>query len=104
MARSRDTGAAGGGTGDWDADNLANWWDGASDLKWPVAGGIADDSVFANTAGSVTNAAGGVIASNLTFATTGYEISGGTLAALTRAGGECSLVRDGREFSQTDLC
>ena len=68
-----------GGAGTWDVNSTANWWDGASNVKWPAAGGTNDDAVFANTAGTVLLAAGGVTANDLTFSSTGYLIQGNTL-------------------------
>ncbi len=66
-----------GGTGTWDANTTANWWNGAGDVVWPSAGGLDDDAVFADTAGTVTIAA--VNANDLTFNTSGYLLQGGTL-------------------------
>ncbi len=67
-----------GGSGTWDANNNLNWWNGTTNVTWPAPGGL-DDAVFANTAGTVTLATGGVTANNLTFKTTGYSITGQTL-------------------------
>ncbi|MCX6875910.1 MAG: autotransporter-associated beta strand repeat-containing protein, partial [Verrucomicrobia bacterium] len=68
-----------GGAGTWDGNSTANWWDGASNVKWPAAGGTDNDAVFANTAGTVALAAGGVTANDLSFSTTGYLIQSNTL-------------------------
>ena len=68
-----------GGAGTWDVNTTANWWDGASNVVWPALGGTDDDAVFANTAGTVSLAAGGVTANDLTFSSTGYLIQSNTL-------------------------
>lgn len=68
-----------GGSGTWDTNTTANWWDGALNVVWPALGGNDDDAIFADTAGTVTIAAGGVTADDLTFNTSGYILSGGTL-------------------------
>ncbi|MEO5716092.1 MAG: autotransporter-associated beta strand repeat-containing protein [Luteolibacter sp.] len=70
-------GVADGGTGTWNANSTANWWNGASDVVWPNTG-TDNDAVFANTAGTVT-ISGGVTANDLTFSTTGYTLAGSTL-------------------------
>ncbi|MFO1532069.1 MAG: autotransporter-associated beta strand repeat-containing protein, partial [Kiritimatiellia bacterium] len=66
-----------GGTGTWDTNTTANWWDGAANVNWPALGGTDDDAVFGNTAGTVT-INGGVTANSLTFNTTGYTLTGAT--------------------------
>ena len=48
-------------------------------MVWSAAGGTNDDAVFANTAGTVTLAAGGITANDLTFSSTGYLIQSNTL-------------------------
>ncbi|GEM_PF-964831 len=67
-----------GGPGSWDA-SAANWFIGSADTAW-VATNIAN---FAGSAGTVTLNAN-VAASGLTFATPGYDLSGG--ATLTLSG------------------
>jgi|GEM_PF-5684855 len=67
-----------GGTGTWDVNTSLNWWNGAN-VVWPALGGLDDDALFANTAGTVSLAAGGVTANDLTFNTTGYLIQSNTL-------------------------
>jgi autotransporter-associated beta strand protein len=66
-----------GGDGTWDTNTTANWWNGATDVLWPVAGGLDDDAIFGDAAGTVT--VNGVNANDLTFNTTGYLLQGGTL-------------------------
>jgi len=68
-----------GGTGTWNTNTSANWWDGAGNVVWPALGGTDDDAVFGGTAGTITIAAGGVTANDLTFNTTGYVLGGGVL-------------------------
>ena len=67
-----------GGAGTWDVNTTANWWDSASNVVWPALGGTDDDAIFANTAGTVTLAAG-VAANDLTFSSTGYLIQSNSL-------------------------
>jgi autotransporter-associated beta strand protein len=73
------TSGAQGGAGTWNVNTTANWWNGTADQVWPVLGGTNDDAIFANTAGTVTLAAGGVTANDLTFSSTGYLIESNTL-------------------------
>jgi fibronectin-binding autotransporter adhesin len=73
------TGLATGASNTWDSNTSANWWDGGSLVTWPALGGIDDDAILGGTAGTVTIAAGGVTANDLTFNTTGYTLAGGTL-------------------------
>lgn len=68
-----------GGTGAWEAGTTSTWWNGSENVTWPAAGGTDDDAVFGNTAGTVSIAAGGVTANDLTFDTSGYIIQGGAL-------------------------
>lgn len=75
-ADTSTTGAQG-GAGTWDT-TTANWWNGSTNVLWPTAG-TNNDAVFGGTAGAVTVAAGGVTANDLTFDTTGYTLSGGTI-------------------------
>ena len=65
-----------GGTGSWDT-TLTNWWNGSANVAWPSSG-IDNDAVFGGTAGTVT-ISGGVASNDLSFTTTGYTITGGTL-------------------------
>ena len=73
------TSGAQGGAGTWDTSTTANWWDGTSNIVWPALGGTDDDAIFGGTAGTVTIAAGGVTANDLTFNSTGYVLGGGVL-------------------------
>jgi autotransporter-associated beta strand protein len=65
-----------GGGGTWDTVT-ANWT--GAGAVWPSVSSLDDDAVFGGVAGSVTIAAGGVTANDLTFSTTGFTISGATL-------------------------
>jgi fibronectin-binding autotransporter adhesin len=71
------TGLGGGTNQTWDTDTTANWWDGASLVKWPAPGGTDDDAVFGGTAGTITITT--ATANDITFNTNGYTLSGGTL-------------------------
>ena len=35
-----------GGSGTWNANSTANWFNGTSAVKWPAPGGTDDDAVF----------------------------------------------------------
>ena len=72
------TSGAQGGGGTWDSNSSVNWWNGTSDVVWPAASSGADAAVFAGISGTVT-LTGGVTAHSLTFNTTGYTLTGGTL-------------------------
>ncbi len=67
-----------GGTGTWDNLSTVNWWDpvGPSEVQWNNAN--FDTAVFTGTAGTVT-LSGGITAGGLTFNTSGYLLTGGTL-------------------------
>jgi autotransporter-associated beta strand protein len=73
------TPGAQGGSGTWETNITANWWNGSSNEPWPASGGTDDNTTFAGTAGTVTIAASGVAARTLTFNTAAYTLSGGTL-------------------------
>ena len=68
-------GAQGGG-GTWDGNTTADWWNGAADVTWPDSG-TDNAAVFAGKAGSL--ALSSVTANTLTFDTTGYALTSGTL-------------------------
>src|SRR4249919_1623904 len=73
------TANADGGNGTWQ-EGGTNWDSAASagaNTAWN--GALPNDAVFGGTAGTVTIAPAGVTAHNLTFNTTGYTVSGGTL-------------------------
>lgn len=71
-----------GGSGTWDVSS--SLWSNNSDglsgpyTPWVNNAGAPDDAFFGGTAGTVTLGAG-ITAHNLTFETTGYTLSGGTL-------------------------
>jgi autotransporter-associated beta strand protein len=67
-----------GGTGNWDVNSTATWWNGTANVVWPALGGTDDDAVFANTAGTVSLTTP-ITANGLTFNTTGYLLQGNTL-------------------------
>jgi autotransporter-associated beta strand protein len=67
-----------GGSGTWDANVTANWFNATSAVKWPAPGGTDDDAVLAGASGTV-GLASGIIANDITFSTTGYTIQGQTL-------------------------
>ncbi|VVD70990.1 autotransporter outer membrane beta-barrel domain-containing protein [Pandoraea fibrosis] len=63
-----------GGSGSWD-NTTANWFNGSTAVPW--AGGST--AIFGGTAGTVT-ANGTISVGGATFSTTGYTVTGGTLA------------------------
>jgi fibronectin-binding autotransporter adhesin len=73
--------SADGGSGLWNT-TLNNWNDASTSgaaVIWPSTG-TDNVAVFGGTAGTVTNAAGGVTANKLIFTTANYVITGGPLA------------------------
>ncbi len=64
-----------GGAGTWSAAS-SNWWDGAVENAWT---GPANDATFAGTTGGGVILSGSLSAGNITFSTTGYTLSAGTL-------------------------
>ena len=64
-----------GGAGTWNTTS-ARWFDGAVYGPWSAV--TFDNAIFSGTAGTVT-LSGAIRAHNLTFNTTGYTVSGGTL-------------------------
>ena len=76
-------GASGnGGSGTWDVGTSANWYDGGQATAWYDFGGTDYRAVFGGSAGSV-NLASGIKANRLSFASSGYTLSG---SALTLSG------------------
>lgn len=73
-----------GGVGTWDDLMTANWWDGVSAGVHPWNNSNMDTAVFRGSAGVVTLGAP-ITAGGLRFSTTGYSLTGGTLA-LTGSG------------------
>src|SRR5436305_11804166 len=66
----------GGGTGTWNLNGTANWFNGASDVKWLDNSALGTNSaVFSGTAGTVTLNSS-LSASNLLFQASGYTLSG----------------------------
>lgn len=75
------TADADGGNGTWDS-STTNWDSLAtagSSIAWPAPGGTDDDAVFGGSSGTVSIAAAGVNANDLTFSTAGYTLTGGGL-------------------------
>jgi len=70
--------AGGGGTGTWDANTTANWFDGVNTTKWVDTGGTDYAAIFAGSVGTVS-LANGINANCLTFSTTGYTLQGNPL-------------------------
>ncbi len=64
-----------GGSGTWNTSSLF-WFNGSGLQSWNNAS--LDDAVFAGTAGTVT-LGGAIVVHNLSFSTTGYTVTGGSL-------------------------
>ncbi len=63
-----------GGSGQWDAGTTVDWYNGSTNVPWTNG----DAAVFAGTAGTVS-ISGSVTASQLTFGTAGYTLTGAFL-------------------------
>ncbi len=78
-----DGSAVTGGAGNWDAGvvGTANWTQdaGVTNVTWPVDA-TENEAIFGGTSGNVAISGSGVTANALTFSTTGYTISSGTLS------------------------
>ena len=82
-AQTLTWGAGGaGGSGQWDAGTTVDWYNGSANVPWTNG----DSAVFAGTAGTVS-LSGLVTASQVTFSTAGYTLTGsfleGTSTGLT---------------------
>jgi autotransporter-associated beta strand protein len=67
-----------GGSGIWNTNSSANWWNGSSNIVWPATSSGDDDAIFPATAGPVT-ISGGVTANDISFTANGYLIAGDLL-------------------------
>lgn len=98
-----DTSAnADGGAGTWQTGLVTNWDDaatGGTSLIWPTTSSLDDDAIFGGVAGTVT-ISGGVTANSLTFTTTNYTLTGGTL---TLDGTTPSITNDVAATINSDL-
>lgn len=78
-AASLSWGASGtGGSGTWNANSSANWFNGTNAVKWPAPGGTDDDAVFSGASGTVSLASA-ITANDLAFNASGYLIQSQTL-------------------------
>ena len=68
-----------GGSGTWNSNTTSNWWNGAANEVWPTSGATDDNAVFGGTAGTVSVAAAGVAANDITVNTPSYVFSGGPI-------------------------
>jgi len=68
-----------GGAGTWNTNTTSNWWNGTTNELWPTSGGTDDNAIFAGTAGTVSVAASGVAANDITVNTADYVFSGGPI-------------------------
>jgi autotransporter-associated beta strand protein len=67
-----------GGSGTWNVDTTANWFDGGAATRWYDFGGTDYAAVFGGAAGTVS-VASGVKVNRLTFNTTGYTLQNNPL-------------------------
>ena len=93
----------GGGAGTWDT-TTANWYDGTIDNVWGGTGG--DTAVFGGTGGGV-NLGAAITAGGLTFNSTGYTLTGGTLTlagapTISATTGTTTINSDLRRYRQPD--
>jgi autotransporter-associated beta strand protein len=65
--------SGGGGSGTWNINNTANWYDGSAATKWLDFGGTDYAAIFGGTAGTVTLASN-INVNSLTFNTAGYTV------------------------------
>lgn len=95
--------ASGGGTGTWNLNTTANWFNGTADAKWTdnsAAG--TDQAIFANSAGTVTLNSS-LSASNLQFTATGYSLSGTGTLTLGAGGIDATALSSGTTAIGTTL-
>ena len=67
-----------GGSGVWNTNNSANWWNGSSNVVWPATSSTDEDAIFPAAAGTVT-ISGGVTVNDIAFTANGYLIGGDLL-------------------------
>ena len=84
-----------GGSGTWNLNSTANWWNGSADVTWKdnSANGT-NTAVFPGSAGTVTLSTS-LSASNLQFSTAGYTLSGSGTLTLGAGGIDASGVASG---------
>lgn len=70
--------SGGGGTGTWNINNTANWYDGSASTKWLDFGGTDYSAIFGGMAGTVT-VAPNIKVNRLTFNTAGYVLQSNPL-------------------------
>jgi autotransporter-associated beta strand protein len=70
--------SGGGGTGTWNIDTTANWFDGSAATKWLDFGGTDYGAIFGGMAGTVTLASN-INVNSLTFTTAGYNVKSNAL-------------------------
>jgi autotransporter-associated beta strand protein len=84
-----------GGSGTWNLNSAANWWNGSADVTWKdnSANGT-NTAVFSGLSGTVTLSTS-LSASNLQFSTAGYTLSGSGALTLGAGGIDASGVGSG---------
>src|SRR6185437_4339218 len=87
--------SGGGGTGTWNLNGNANWFNGSTDVKWLDNSAIGTNvAVFAGTAGTVSLASS-LSASNLQFTAPGYTLSGASTLTLGAGGIDATTLASG---------
>lgn len=96
-------GSSGGGTGTWNLNSTANWYNGTADVFWLDNSAIGSNTaIFGGTAGTVTLNSS-LSATNLEFSSTGYTISGSGTLTLGAGGINASTVGTGSTTIGTAL-
>ena len=84
-----------GGSGTWDLNTTANWWNGTADVFWKDSSASGSNAaVFSGVSGTVTLNTS-LSASNLQFLTPGYTLSGSGTLTLGAGGIDASGVTSG---------
>ena len=85
----------GGGTGTWNLNTTANWYNGTTDVAWKDnSPNGTNTAIFGGTGGTVT-VANALSASNLQFTATGYTFSGSGVLTLGTGGIDASALSSG---------
>src|SRR5215469_13052599 len=85
-----------GGTGTWDLNTTADWYNGTSDVNWLDNSALgANTAIFGSTNVGTVTLNSSVSASNLLFNTTGYTVSGSGTLTLGAGGINASSLTSG---------
>ena len=92
-----------GGSGIWNTNSTANWWNGSQNVVWPATSSGDDEAVFASSPGTVT-ISGGVTANQLSFSVSGHTLGGDALTLDGTAPEISTATGVSAEISSTILC